>query len=458
GSTQGKEIRVHVLNIQGKLFKEQGQFQKALEAYREAFDLFTSNRTLLNPLNPNIQFLTVNTVESIYRGLIGLLLLPPKPEQPIPQENLKQARDAVEALQIAQIDNFFQEASLDTKFVEIEQIDSKAAVIYPIILANRLAVIVSQPNQPLIHYETDLPQGDLKAAIDDLILHFNPIFPDETRLKRSKQLYDWLIRPGEEVFAANNIETLVFVLDGTLRNLPMAALHDGQQYLVERYQIALAPGLQLLETGNFTLKDRNAEIYQVLAAGLTAARETYSALPGVEREVNQIASYLKTHVLLDRAFTYEALQEQLNTNPFPIVHLATHGQFSSNVEEAFLLAWDGPINIKHVSRLLRDQAIREPIELLVLSACGTATGDKRAALGLAGLAVRSGVRSTLTALWSVNDLSTAELMIEFYRQLAQNPELSKAGALRQAQLMMLSGAEYNHPYYWAPFVLMGNWL
>jgi CHAT domain-containing protein len=141
------------------------------------------------------------------------------------------------------------------------------------------------------------------------------------------------------------------------------------------------------------------------------------------------------------------------------VHLATHGQFSSTVQDTFILTWDNRITPQQFQELfqvqLRNQA--QPIELLVLSACQTATGDKRAALGVAGVAVRSGARSTLATLWAVNDQSTADLMINFYRELAQ-PNLTKAEALRRAQLALLQQPQYRHPLYWAPFVLVGNWL
>ena len=441
----------------GRILKARGQNQAAIDVYAEAVKMLQSLRADLVAIDRDIQFSFRESVEPVYRELVSLLLQPVQSGDAIPQKNLKQARKAIEALQVAQLDNFFQEVCLDTQPVQIDELDPTAAVIYPIILPDRLAVILSRPDRPLIHYETALPQAEIESTIDKLILHLNPILPDRTRLQYSQQLYDWLIRPAGEALAASEIETLVFVLDGTLRNLSMAALHDGEGYLVERYQMALAPGLQLLETENLTLGENDGVSNKAIVAGLTEARGGYDPLPGVAREVAQISTYLKTEVLLDRDFTYAALQEQISTNLFPIVHLATHGQFSSNAEETFLIAWDGPINVKALNRLLGERAVRSPIELLVLSACQTATGDKRAALGLAGFAVRSGARSTLATLWSVQDSSTAEFMVEFYRQLVQNPDLGKAGALRQAQQALLNSSKYDHPYHWAPFVLVGNW-
>jgi len=143
---------------------------------------------------------------------------------------------------------------------------------------------------------------------------------------------------------------------------------------------------------------------------------------------------------------------------YPIVHLATHGQFSSNAADTFIVTWDEKVNVKEFDRLLRSRAgdNQQPIELLVLSACETASGDNRAALGLAGVAIRSGARSTVATLWQVNDESTAIFMTEFYRQLAASKS-SKAEALRNAQLTLLQNPEYKNPYYWAAFILVGNW-
>jgi CHAT domain-containing protein len=234
----------------------------------------------------------------------------------------------------------------------------------------------------------------------------------------------------------------------------MAALYDGQKYLIEKYSIALAPGLQLLQP-----QPLKRQQLKGLLGGLSEARQGFSALPAVALEVNQIESQIPAQVLLDQTFTSTTLQSQLNSAPFPVIHLATHGRFSSKAEDTFILTWDDRINVKQLDTLLRsrEQGDLNPIELLVLSACQTATGDRRAALGLAGLAVRSGARSTLATLWSVNDRSTASLMVEFYRELGQ-PGVTKAQAVRNAQLTLLKQPQYEHPYYWAPFILLGNWL
>jgi CHAT domain-containing protein len=163
--------------------------------------------------------------------------------------------------------------------------------------------------------------------------------------------------------------------------------------------------------------------------------------------------------LLNREFTSTAFQDQINALPFPVVHLATHGQFSSQASETFLLTWDDRLDVNQLNDLLqsREPSRTGPIELLVLSACETLTGDKRAALGLAGVAVRAGARSTLATLWSVNDEATAFLMGQFYEAL-KDPTVTKAEALRLAQLALLKNSRFERPYFWAPYVLVGNWL
>jgi len=374
----------------------------------------------------------------------------------VSQKNLVQARNVIESLQLAELDNFFREACLDAIPELIDKIDRTAAVIYPVILGDRIEVILSLPQQPLGNYTTQIEQTQVESILNQLrqtlgIRHSN----QDERLRLSQQVYDWLIRPFETELKRSGVKTLVFVLDGSLRNIPMAALYNGDRYLVEQYSIALTPGLQLLKRQPLTRGRLRA-----LAGGLSESRQGFSALPGVTAELAQVNAEVRgTTRLLNQEFTSATLESEVRAVPFPVVHLATHGQFSSNFQNTFILAWDGPINVKQLDELLRSKnpRIPRPIELLVLSACETATGDKRAALGLAGVAVRAGASSTLATLWRVSDSSTAALMTEFYQKLA-NPGISKAEALRSAQISLLQNRNFRNPYFWAPYVLVGNWL
>jgi CHAT domain-containing protein len=428
-----------------------GDLQKATDAYAEAVKTLQSLRSDLAAINQDVQFSFRESVEPVYRQFVELLL---QSEGNDPsQGNLKQAREVIEALQLAELDNFFQEACVNARPVEIDQIDPQAAVIYPIVLPNQFAVILALPNKPLRYHKTLLPQAEVDRILTQMRQSLRPTAFVEDWLPVVQQVYDLLLRPVEAELAASGVKTLVFVPDGLLRGLPMAALHDGQQYLIEKYSVVLTPGLQLLQPQpleRFRL--------QGLLVGLSQAREGFSALPNVAVEINQIKAEIPARVLLNQSFTNRSFQDQIDSTPSSIVHLATHGQFSSNAENTFILTWDGRINVKQLAQLLRArEGNLSPIELLVLSACQTATGDRRAALGMAGVAVRSGARSTLASLWSVGDRSTASLMIEFYHELGQ-PGVTKAEALRHAQVALLHQDHYTSPYYWAPFVLLGNWL
>ncbi|OUL26469.1 hypothetical protein BV372_26875 [Nostoc sp. T09] len=441
----------------GRLLKAKGDIKGATAAYTESVKILQSLRNDLVAINPEVQFSFRDEVEPIYRQLVNLLLRSPGDSQPS-QGNLVQARAVIESLQLAELDNFFRVACLEGRPIQIDSVidrqDPTAAVIYPIILADKLEVILKLPQQPLRHYKTSIAATEVEKILEQLRQELIKPYTLQQTQALSRQVYNWLLQPAQEYLAKSQIKTLVFVLDGSLRNIPMASLYDGQQYLIQKYAIALTPGLQLLAP-----KSLSQQQIKALTAGITEARQGFSALSNVVQELNQIKSEVPTTVLLNQKFTNETLQKKINSVLFPVVHLATHGQFSSKADETFILTWDGRINVNQLDTLLRFRDTERPnaIELLVLSACQTAAGDKRAALGLAGIAVRAGARSTLASLWNVDDKSTAELMSQFYRELTTK-QLTKAEALRQAQLALLNNPKYQHPLFWAAYVLVGNWL
>ncbi|NMG60971.1 CHAT domain-containing protein, partial [Geitlerinema sp. P-1104] len=437
----------------GRLLKAQEQIEAAQDAYQIALTTLQSIRSDLVAMNPEVQYDFRETVEPVYREYVDLLLSDSNPSQ----KNLQQAREAIEDLQLAELDNFFRDACLDTTPVSVEDIDPNAAILYSIILPDRLTTIVSLPGEPLQFYETAVPQ----AEIDDKLRNFRSDIGRVSTslsevLQQSQQLYDWVIRPLEAVLEDSDVETLTFVLDGLLRNIPIAALHDGEHYLIERYRVALTPGMQLLETG-----ERSRDRLTALAAGLSEARHGFSALIHVPGELQKIADQVNpSRQLLNTGFTRTSLAEEIRNFPSPIIHIATHGQFSSQAENTFILAYDTPVNVRELETLLRqrgEDGESEVLELLVLSACETATGDDRATLGLAGVAVRAGARSTLATLWQVDDAATSLFMSVFYQHLGI-PGTTKAEALRQAQLSLLAHDDYLLPYFWSAYILVGNWM
>lgn len=448
------DIAARAASHLGYILQQQGKSDLAISAYKVAFIHLQNLRSDLVAINPDVQFDFKESIEPVYRDYISLLLSPPSPEQKVSQDNLQMALQVMGALQIAELDNFFRDACLDTYPIAIDEIDTSAAVIYPIILKDRLEVILSLPKQPLRHYTTFLENKEIEAILQKFYSSFSPDYPRDLHWQLSQKIYHWLIKPAEIDLKSNNITTLIFIPDGLLGKIPMSALHDGEKYLIEKYSIALSPGLQLFPQG---LQQQNLSL---LMAGLTEARQGFDSLPGVATEIEKISQKITiSEALIDQNFTRDSFTIALNNQDFPIVHLATHGQFSSNPNETFLLTWGDRISIQDFDLLFQKRrvGILNPIELLVMSACQTAEGDNRATLGLAGFALRSGAKSTVGSLWSVSDMATSELMIAFYQQLAIG-EMSKAEALRNAQIQVMQNPIYQHPYFWSSFVLIGNWL
>lgn len=453
----------------GRLLSVQGDSETAVAAYTTAVETLQTLRGDLVALNPDIQFDFRDEVEPVYRQLVGLLLQPDRTAndkavtKQVSQKNLKQARNAIEALQLAELDNFFRDTCITIQPTQIDKLVDTAnpgtAVFYSIILTDRIEIIVKLAHsQELRHYTTYKPKVEVENILEALRQKLEQRYTFRDREELSQEVYNWIIKPAIADLEQSHIKNLVFVMDGSLRNIPMAALYDGKQYLIEKYSVALSPGLQLLAPKQ---KQRR---FEALVAGLTESRLGFSSLPNVATELQQIESIVPSKQLINQAFTDANIKQLVSSVSFPVIHLATHGKFSSEVDDTYILTWNDKIKIKQLREILqtreqvvgRSNRVPSSIELLVLSACETATGDKRAALGLAGVAVRSGARSTLASLWQVDDKSTSVLMSEFYRQLTQDANLSKAEALRRAQEFVLK--DKGHPFYWAPYVLVGNWL
>jgi CHAT domain-containing protein len=301
----------------------------------------------------------------------------------------------------------------------------------------------------------------------------NPQTTSAEYLPPLQQLDRWLIQPVTADLKAQKIDTILFCLGTGLRGLPLAALHDGQQFLVERYNLAIIPAFNLLDRRSTPLPG-----LQVLAMG--AAKFTNNSnLPAVPLELETITQpgLWPGKVLLDRAFTVQQFQQARSQAPYGIVHLATHADISAkSVNDSYLQFWDRRLKLSEV----RDLHLDKPaVQLLVLSACRTALGTPNAELGFAGLAVQSGAKSVLASLWAADDLGTLVLMSDFYRQLKTAPV--KSNALRNTQIAMLKGSltlntssirrvrgglplelqslpehDLSHPYYWAAFTTIGN--
>ncbi|WP_049561314.1 CHAT domain-containing protein [Limnoraphis robusta] len=437
----------------GRILKNQLPLdtKSVILAYNGAVKTLQSLRKDLVAIRQDVQFDFRDRVEPVYREFVDLLLISETPSL----ENLKQAREVIEDLQLAELDNFFQDACLEAEPQPIDQIDANAVVIYGIVLENRLEIIASLPNNQLFHYRTPVSKIELRNTLKQLRFQLQKPYAYQEIKRLSEQVYRWLLEPLETQLKAD--ETLVFVLDDELRNIPMTALYDGKQYLIEKHPVVIQPGLQLLDP-----KPMNRPV-NALSAGLVEPpeefRQQFASLLNVPQELQKIQDIIiNSEQLLNEEFNRQNLEKTMSSQGFQVIHLATHGQFSSQAEKTFILASDGPINIKQMDEFFRswEENKTQIIDLLVLSACETAPGDNRAVLGLAGMAVRAGARSTIASLWSLNDQSATEFMGHFYEQLIQGK--SRAEALRQAQLAFLKEKNrYDAPLFWAPYILVGDW-
>jgi len=445
----------------GRLWEKQGDRKRAIPAYKEAVKTLKSVKSDLLTIDSDVQFSFRDNVEPIYRKLVDLLLRTQGSSQ-ASQTDLKEAIEVIDSLQLAELENFLSCNLSQTVRLnqEGDKVDKKAVFIYPIILEDRLEVISKFPGQALKHHVNFVKRTEVEETAIELRTSLLRRNRPEVVIEKATQLYQWLLEPLEQdLDNSKQVKTLVFVLDGVLRNIPMSVLYDGkrQEYLMQKpYALALVPGLQL-----FDLQPLQRERLEVLTAGVSEQREVerrkFDKLPNVVEELQRVGSVVPSESLLNPKFTEANLQQKINSGAFSVVHIATHGKFSSDPEETFILAYDRLLKSSDLNNMLRinNQSSSRSVELLVLSACETAQGDNRATLGLAGIAVRAGARSVLSTLWQVSDRSTAELMGQFYKELTK-PEVTKAEALHQAQLEIFK--QYKAPYYWAPYVLVGNWL
>lgn len=441
----------------GRLLKAQGDHDGAILAYRQAVVNLQTIRQDFAPdrAKNHAASLQANSGDAFTE--LADLLLQRAAGQAAPaarDADLRAARDTMEALKTAEVRDYFRDdciTALQSRTVTLDRPPPHTAVLYPILLPDRLALLLSTAD--------GLQQITVRVdrnTFTRVVREFRRTLEKRTSreyLPPAQQLYGWLIRPLQTALDAGRIETLVIVPDGPLRTIPLAALHDGQDFLIRRYAIATTPGLTLTD-----LRPIPRHQIQPLLAGLTQAVQGFPALDYVQEELAAIHTAYGGKVLENETFRLANLQQALKATPYSIVHIATHGQFVGDVRNTFLLTFDDKLTLDRLERLIAIGQYRDqPVELLALSACQTAAGDDRAALGLAGVAVKAGARSALATLWLVNDQASGLLATEFYQQL-QRPDQSKVRALQQAQVRLLADRRYQHPGYWSPFLLIGNWL
>ncbi len=514
--TAAAAINSHDLLLQwewqlGRLLKATGEPEKAIAAFQRALfhaDAIRQDLTFEDTQTgaPSLR----TSLIPIYTGLADLLLAQAaqEPHPATRQEVLRAALQAAESSRQSELRDYFRDPCIDARTRAVQELSPTTAAIYPVILPDRLAVLADIGGHLYLH-TVPIAQTALEQAASQLADSLRHRHPYE---RLAAELHTWLIAPFEDHLARYSTDTLIFVPDGVLRLVPLAALWNGQQFLAERYAVVTQPGLTLFDPqplprgqvnalmagmsepgpviqhlppslmaslsqislGQFDLALRGISIQalDLKTASLAAhpARPQLSTpaqrehirellrLPGVDQEMNHVAGRLPGDLLMNEHFLLNTFSERLQDQDFRVIHIASHGFFGGSSEDNFIMTYDQLLTLDQMEALIRPkQFVSLPVELIALSACQTAEGDDRSPLGLSGVALKSGARSVLGSLWPVSDLATQKLFTDFYDHLQQET-LSKAQALQHAQIALLQDPAHRHPFYWAAFVMVGNWL
>ncbi|GAB1541170.1 hypothetical protein NUACC21_38400 [Scytonema sp. NUACC21] len=458
----------------GRILKEQNNKIEAVTAYQEAYSTLEKIRSDILVADKDLQFDFRDIIEPLYRELAQLRLESPFIKPETRKEQLTTALATIDSLKLAELQNYFGNDCVITAINNLKNVDDlleeSTAVVSSIVFEDNTAIILSLPNGEKRIEWIDEKRDILRKEIDNfrkLLVDGIKTIADDDIKQEAQKLYDRIVRNFEQKgdLKPDKIKTLVFIQDSFLRSIPMAALYDGKQYLIEKYAIATTPSLRLTAPKELKRKESRALILGVTTKA-KVDEKNYPVLPKVASEIAEVKKQFPgSKLVVDKDFNQKNVEKELNKTVYPIIHISTHAQFGTIAEDTFLVAGDNSkLTIKELETALRRvNSGSNSVELLTLTACQTAVGDDRATLGLAGVALQVGVKSALATLWSVNDESTFNLISAFYSNF-RNSGVSKAEALRQAQIKLIKAKEsdindqYDNPAYWAPFILSGNWL
>lgn len=448
----------------GRVLAKQGFPDEAIQMHRLAVYTLQSIRNDIAIRHGNSNFILSfrEVVGTLFLDLADLLL---KKSAKATEENdpklaqalLHEARDTTEMLKSAELEDYFQDDCVhlfQSKRRNIEEISKTAAIVYFIPLPDRTEILLSLPSKGMLQFNSPITDRELRQTAEAFRSGLEDRSTNEY-LEPAEHLYRALLEPLEPTLKDSQCDTLVFVPDGPLRTVPMAALFDGKNFLIEKFGIAVVPGLGLME-GLGTRQHGG----RVMLGGLSEAVAPFAPLPNVIKEITALAAlYPGSEPMVNGSFLRKSVSDKIQNEEFSVVHLASHGHFDRDIRKSFVLTHDATLSLDDLERAIRPAQLREhPLDILALSACQTAAGDDRAALGLAGVAVKAGARSAFATLWFVNDQASTDLVVEFYRHLSQSPVRNKALALRAAQCSLLRQERYRHPCYWAPYLIIGNWM
>ncbi|XGV97328.1 MAG: tetratricopeptide repeat protein [Leptolyngbya sp. BL-A-14] len=527
------EIATALSNI-GYLLEENRQPELAIVFYKQSINVQESIRRGMRKLSLEEQQSYTNFVVDTYRRLANLLLQ---------QGRVMEALQVLDLLKVQELQDFFKDVKgnertakgiemlpeeqqilshLDTSNLDqylkstpvtalvnqlrqtataqdlrlaaytdlqarLQNLGKDSALLYPLILKDRIELVIFTHNAPPIHRTTLIDQTKLEQTIQSFRASIQKKDSQDIR-QPANQLYNWLIQPIEADLKQANIKTLIYAPDGQMRYVPLTALYDGQQWLVEKYQVNYVTALSLTK-----LDRRSSQPPRILAGAFTDKDVTVSingqnfffeAIPSALTEVKNLTRlFPNTTPLIEKQFNRAAMTPD-RINGYSIVHLATHGKLVSGAPEASFILLN---NNEYITlREIKDWKLPN-VALVVLSACQTALGDKLGngieVIGFGYQLQQAQARASIATLWEISDASTRNLMNEFYARL-QSEHLSPVEALREAQIALITGKgqtsgnkprssvdwpagqsqtatisrDLSHPYYWAPFILIGNGL
>jgi CHAT domain-containing protein len=422
----------------GRIYRYLGQLEKARISYLGAISTLESLRFQIATANPDLQLNFLEDVQPIYRELLSLMLTE---GNSLSQEEIKEVLKVRNQLELSELQAFFGDSYSElqqTKTSNQPKLQPKTAKIYFILLNDNSYQILELPDGSLKLFTL----GISKKELEEKLLEWRQMLLTSRIPKGyeplSRELYDLLLISAVRTLPSDT-QQLIFVGDGLLRNVPLAALMDKDQFLIEKYAVGYSLSLPIP-------KKEGGKFNNYLAFGLSVKTDYFPALPFVKNEIESLSHILRGKSFVDETFTEKNFQEQIQKK-YPIIHIATHAVFSGSAQETFIQAFDSVISLNELEILLRKSG---NIYILFLSACKTAVGNERSVLGLGGVGARAGVSNVIASLWSVRDQTTSDLVSEFYTTLVESD--SAIESLRQVQLKLL----HLHPKVWVSFILISN--
>lgn len=371
----------------GRLRLTQGRGNEAIMEYERALAEFDSIQNALIYGRRGHPQSYRETIGLIYLELAELLLQKASNTvAEVRQNALRKIRDVMEDFKAVELKNYFRDYCVTAqqeknKALELDSlITPGTATLYPVVFSDRTVLLLGLADGEIKYVTVPVSTSELRQTAEAFRSQMNPSSNPRRLLKNAQKLYDWLIKPVAQVLKSLNIHTLVVVPDGVLRTVPFGALHDGREFLVNRYAIAVTPGLMLTDPSGFTRGEQ-----RLLVNGLSESVQGFEGLPYVSAEVEGISSIYGGKQLINKGFVKTKVIEELERVPYSVISFSTHGFFHSNPKESFVLTYDGKLTFDELERFIRISEFRDqPVELIVLSACDTAIGDERVTGMVAG--------------------------------------------------------------------------